>query len=176
MIKQLNELRCKEAASQTLIFLQRHLETLIKEDPNLRLYYDFKILATGMSLYSHESHQDSLIRKIHEYTNKTDALHCRRSFIELCKEVFKPDSELRITSCDTNRTSETFFAEFEKVCESVIESFINMAKLYNNVNPLFMLFKDKNFSYLDNDEALFVIDLGLFTFERSMHITYHSRL
>ena len=129
-----------------------------------------------MSLYSHESHQDSLIRKIHEYTNKTDALHSRKSFIELCKEVFKTDSELRKTSCDMNRTSETFFAEFEKVCESIIDSFMNMAKLYNNVNPLFELFKDKNFSYLDNDEALFVIDLALFTFERSMHLTYHSRL
>ena len=75
-----------------------------------------------------------------------------------------------------NRTSETFFAEFEKVCESIIDSFMNMSKLYNNVNPLFELFKDKNFSYLDNDEALFVIDLALFTFERSMHLTYHSRL
>ena len=69
VLKRFNELECKEAASQTLIFLQRHLESLT-DDINFRLCFDFKILATGMSLYSHESPQDSLIKKLSDYTKQ----------------------------------------------------------------------------------------------------------
>ena len=67
IIQRMNELDCREAASQTLIFLQRHLEALGGEE-DLKNIFDFKILEAGMSLVSHESPQDSLIKKITEYT------------------------------------------------------------------------------------------------------------
>ena len=75
-----------------------------------------------------------------------------------------------------NRAKETFFAEFEIVCECIINCFNDIANRYNNPNPLYEEFHDENYSYLNNEEVLFVIDLGLFAFERSMHLTYHSHL